>query len=95
MKKLLSLISFAYITTPVLSSTQEYYLIDADLIELGAVRAPTRVTRTTTRTVRPAPVVSRTTFVPTTYHSYSPLVVHPIIPISLPAYHPPPIIQTT
>ena len=92
MKKLLSLIACTHMNTVVLSSTQEYYLIDTDLIELAAVRAPTRVTTTTSRTVTPAPVVTRTSVVPTTYYSYSPLVIHPVIPISLPVYHPPPII---
>ncbi len=80
-------------TTAVISQTQEYYLIDTDLINLGAVRAPTRVRTTTTRTVRPAPVVTRTTVHPTNFHS--PLVIPPVVPISFPIFHPPPIIQTT
>ena len=93
MKKLLSVIVFAQMTNDVLSSTQELYLIDANFINLGAVRAPTRVRTTTTRTVRPAPVVTRTTVHPTTFHS--PLVIHPVVPISFPVFHTPPIIQTT
>ena len=98
MKKLFSLLSCAQFSTIVVSATQEYYLIDriVDLTELGAVRAPARVTTTTKRTYRPAPVVSRTTFVPTTYRShYSPLVISPVIPFSFPAYHSSPVIQTT